>query len=54
MPAAGSQVVLASTTVAALVAGPAFCDLPPAVLSQIVNWPGAVMACRLYLPLALR
>lgn len=53
-PAAGSQVALAVTEVTALAARPAFCDLPPAVLSQIVNWPRAAMACRLFLPLALR
>ena len=45
---------LATTTITALAAGPDFCDLLPAERSQIVNWPGAVQACRLYLPLTLR
>ena len=54
VPAANSEVTLAETRAAELAEGPYFCDLAPEVLAQIVNWPGAVMACSVYLPLAQR
>ena len=52
-PAAGSQVALMESTAAALAANPYFCDLSPAEVSQIINWPGVTRRC-VFLPLLVR
>ena len=51
-PTPGSQVALAEATAAALAAQPNFCDLSPAEVGKIVNWPGKAACVQhdLFLP----
>ena len=49
-PEAGTEVAAAISAMEALAAAPDFCDLSGEARAQIVNWPGAQLACRTFLP----
>jgi hypothetical protein len=54
-PATGAQVALADSTMAALAAHPALCDLSFAERTSLVNWTGLALGCAdLFLPLVRR
>jgi amidase len=54
-PAIGAEVALADSTLSALAAQPAFCDLGVVERASLVNWPGlALGGCDVFLPVLLR
>lgn len=56
IPPAGSEIALAQTALAALIANPDVCGLSAAVRENLVNWPDLDAVCSLpiYLPITVR
>ena len=53
-PGTGSQIVLAMNTLIALENNPPLCDLSPAILAVIKNWPEAAECSHVFVPMVGR